>query len=446
VPETPFEDRLVGQTIAGRYRLVEARGGGCFGVVFRAEQRFCGHVMRPVAVKVTRQTGLTEESAPYLFSDAIVLARLMALSGDHDGKRHLVQIYDLGLLPEHDGRAYMAMEYVEGEPLLAHMQAAGTFSVGAGLRFLKQACRALALVHGQGAVHRDLIPSNILVDRRGLVRVVDFGLAAFADSRLGFAPGAAGVYSYMAPETLLGRSTPASDVYSLGLIMYELFTGGGPHLHVRWHTDGDERGEKNHKLKTALRFTPPSAAQNEVRNDYRWIDGLVARCLDSDPARRFADGAELLKAVEACEGGGELPALGERRAAPAPAPEPAPQPAPPADAEREALFREVRRLLAAKSFDQVVDKLDVHRPAEWATLDAHGARVLRALGTAYLGRGDLPEARDCLEQLRSAQRQQNLLPRPDYAGALSDLVKVYRALNRPDLAQGCVDEAKKLLS
>jgi tetratricopeptide (TPR) repeat protein len=150
--------------------------------------------------------------------------------------------------------------------------------------------------------------------------------------------------------------------------------------------------------------------------------------------------------VEACEAGGELPALGERRAAAAPTPEPAPQPAPPADAEREAMFREVRRLLAAKAFDQVVDKLDVHRPAEWATLDAHGARVLRALGTAYLGRGDLPEARDCLEQLRSAQRHQNLLPRPDYAGALSDLVKVYRALNRPDLAQACVDEAKKLLS
>jgi serine/threonine protein kinase len=449
VSDTPFEQRLLGTTLAGKYRLIEARGGGCFGVVFRAEQRFCGHLMRPVAVKVTRQTGLTEETAPYLFSDALVLSQLMASSGDHDGKRHLVQIYDLGLLPEHDGRAYMVMEYVEGEPLLAHMQAAGTFSVGAGLRFLKQACRALALVHGQGAVHRDLIPSNILVDRRGLVRVVDFGLATFADSRLGFAPGAAGVYSYMAPETLLGRSTAASDVYSLGLIMYELFTGGGPHLHVRWHTDGDERGEKNHRLKTALRFKPVSEVQNEVRNDYRWVDALIARCVDNDPARRFADAAELLRAVETCEGGGDLPAPAApaaSRASPEPGPARQAAPPPPADAEHEALFREVRRLLAAKAFDQVVDRLDVHRPAEWATLDATGARVLRALGTAYLGRGDLPEARDCLEQLRAAQRQQNLLPRPDYAGALSDLVKVYRALNRPDLAQACVDEAKKLLS
>src|SRR5437763_9380479 len=106
------------------------------------------------------------------------------------------------------------------------MHAAGRFGVGTGLRFVKQICRALALVHGQGAVHRDLKADNILVDRRGVVRVVDFGLAAYADRRLGFVPGAEGTFTYMAPETVQGQSTPASDIYSLGLLMYELFTGG----------------------------------------------------------------------------------------------------------------------------------------------------------------------------------------------------------------------------
>ena len=196
--------------------------------------------MRPVAVKVSRQTGLTEETAPHLFSDALMLARILA-SGDHDGRRHLVQIFDMGLLPEHEDRAYIVMEYVAGAPLLSHIRAAGRVSAAIGLRCLKQICRAMALVHEQGAVHRDLKPDNILVDRRGVVRVVDFGLAAFADPRLGFAPGSLGTFTYMAPETLQGRSTAASDVYSIGLLMYELFTGGGPHLAAPWSSRRQER-------------------------------------------------------------------------------------------------------------------------------------------------------------------------------------------------------------
>jgi serine/threonine-protein kinase len=439
-----FEEQLVGQTIEGKYRLVEAVSGGCYGVVFRAEQYFCRQLVRPVAVKVTRQTGLTEESAPFLFSDALMLARLLA-SSEHAGRRHLVQMFDMGLLPQHDHRAYMVMEYVDGQPLLAHLQAAGRFSVATGLRFLEQVCRALAFIHSQGAVHRDIIPSNILVDRRGVVRLVDFGLAAFTDRQLGFVPGVEGlVFSYTAPETLEGRSTPASDVYSLGLVMYELFTGGGPHLHVRWVTDGDARSEENVRLKTGLRFAPPSLHQNEIRNDYRWLDSLILRCLEPDPARRFGNGAELLAAVEAGQSGLDLP-----EAPPAIPGEPRRAETPPAPTElspdSEALFRDIRRLLAGRSYDQVIDRLDVHRPAEWAVLDLAGARTLRSLGQAYLGRGDLPAARECLEQLRSNQQRQALLTRADYAGALSDLVKCYRGLGLPDLAQACQEEARSLL-
>ena len=121
----PFEQRLLGQTLAGKYRLVEVRAGGAFGAVFRAEQYFCGQFVRPVAVKVSRQTGLSPETAPHLFGDAIMLARILA-AGDHDGRRHLVQIFDMGLLPEHEDRAYIVMEYVEGAPLLAHMPRGGS--------------------------------------------------------------------------------------------------------------------------------------------------------------------------------------------------------------------------------------------------------------------------------------------------------------------------------
>src|SRR5262249_46803628 len=218
---------------------VHARGA--FGTVFKAHQFFSRLFVRPVAVKVSRQPRLTEANAAQLFSDAIILAQL--LSGAHrEGKQHLVPIYDMGLLPDCDGRGYLVMELVDGFPLLFHIQGAGRIGVASGLRYVKEICRGLAVVHAQGAVHRGLKPDNGLVDRAGVVRLVDFGLASFADRRLGFVPGAFGTYTYMAPETVFGRSTPAADVYSLGLLMYELFTGGGPHLRVPWPA-----GENSHE-------------------------------------------------------------------------------------------------------------------------------------------------------------------------------------------------------
>jgi serine/threonine-protein kinase len=241
VPAASLEQALLGQTLAGKYTLVEVTAGGAFGAVFRAEQCFCKQFLRMVAVKVSRQTGLTEENAGPFFADALVLARLLANTSD-DGKKHLVPIHDLGILPEHEGRGFLVMEYVEGDPLLAHIRAAGRIGVRAGLRYVKEMCRALALVHAQGVVHRDLKPDNVLLDRRGVVRVVDFGLAAYADPRLGFVPGSMGTFTYMAPETLEGRSTPASDVYGLGLMLYELFTASGrswrrpSHRRRRWTT------------------------------------------------------------------------------------------------------------------------------------------------------------------------------------------------------------------
>jgi serine/threonine protein kinase len=448
-----LEHRLIGQTLAGKYKLLDVQASGFFGVVFRAEQYFCRHLVRPVAVKVSRQTELTDDTAPYLFGDALILAQLLAaptVGLDDAGRRHLVQIHDMGLLPEQENRAFLVMEYVDGLPLLSHMRAAGRISVSMGLRFIKQICRGMALVHGQGAVHRDLKSDNILVDRRGVIRIVDFGLAAYADRRLGFAPGSLGTFTYMAPETLLGRSIPASDVYSLGLLMYELFTGGGPHLTAPWsHDDKNDHRDEHLRLKKTLRFPPPSTVQNEIRNDYRWLDVLILRCLEVEPERRFADAGRLLAAIEACEAGKPV-TFGEREASSEPGALATGEETPVANAPGspdavDELFREVRRLLAARSYEQVIDRLDVHRPPEWAVLDAMGARTLRALGQAYLGLDNLPESRDCLEQLRTAQKEQSLLPRADYAAALSDLVKCYRRLGQREAAQMCQDEARRLL-
>jgi len=170
----PFEQALLGQTLADKYRLVSVQGAGFFSVVFVAHQHFCGRFVRPVAVKVSRQTGLTAETAPDLFGDAIVLARLLAGS-DHEGRRHLVQVLDMGLLPEREGRAYLVMEYVDGQPLLSHMLSLGKLPAASGVRYFEQICSALSLVHAQGAIHRDLIPENVLIDKKGTIRLCKVG-------------------------------------------------------------------------------------------------------------------------------------------------------------------------------------------------------------------------------------------------------------------------------
>jgi serine/threonine protein kinase len=429
-PPSAVEDHLLGLLVAGKYQLVEIQASGAFGTVFKADQYFCRRYVRTVAVKVSRQTGLTEETAPLLFGDALVLTRILA-GADHEGKQHLVPIHDMGILADHEQRGYLVMEYVDGHPLLAHMRAAGRVSVASGLRYLKEVCRALALVHGQGAVHRDLKPDNILLDRRGIVRVVDFGLAAFTDRRLGFAPGSMGTFTYMAPETLLGQATPASDVYSLGLLAYELFTGGGPHLTAPWSSeDSPARQRENERIKRDLRFPAPSASHNELRNDHRWLDVVILRCLEADPARRFCDAGQLIAALESCSVGEATANSGE----------PAPL------EESQTMVREVRRHLARGVWDQVISLLEVHRPPEWAVVDAAGGRALRLLGQAYVGAGEWSKARECLEQLLTAQQEQPIMERSDHVAALSDLVRCYLGLGEKELASARQEEARLMLA
>jgi hypothetical protein len=108
------------------------------------------------------------------------------------------------------------------------------------------------------------------------------------------------------------------------------------------------------------------------------------------------------------------------------------------------LLREVRRLLANRAFEEAVARLEVHRPAEWAAIDGSGARLLRLLGQAYLGKGDLNAARDCLEHLRALERERAQLSRDELAAALTDLCKCYRSLNLLDLATDCLEEASRL--
>ena len=129
---------------------------------------------------------------------------------------------------------------------------------------------------------------------------------------------------------------------------------------------------------------------------------------------------------------------------------PAPRQADPAPVARDSstvdnLLREARRLLAQRAYAEAVCKLELHRPAEWAAVDASGARLLRLLGQAFLGLGDWAAARDCLEHLKALQHENLCLPRDEYAAALSDLCKCYRGLQLGELADKCQEEARRLL-
>ncbi len=123
--------------------------------------------------------------------------------------------------------------------------------------------------------------------------------------------------------------------------------------------------------------------------------------------------------------------------------QPAPPPRDPATIDN--LLREARRLLAGRAHDEVIERLELHRPAEWVATDEGGARLLRLLGQAYLARGDLAAARDCLEHLRALQGEKPRLPRDEFAAALSELCRCYRGLGLPDLAADCQEEARRLL-
>ncbi len=231
--------------------------------------------------------------------------------------------------------------------------------------------------------------------------------------------------------------------------MLELFTGGGPHLRVAWpELDSQDRSREHYRLKQALRFEPPSAVQNEIRYDHPWLDPLILRCLELDPARRFSDGGRLAEALETCLAGGELPPPEPPSASASLIPGSgtgADESSPPAVVSEE-LIREMRRLLARGAYAEVIDHLDVYRPAEWAVVDGRAARVLRLLGQAYLGRRDLAAARDCLAQLRTAQKERPTLAVQEHAVVLSDLLRCCRVLGHTELARLCQAEAQQLVA
>ena len=223
------EDPLIGQVIGGRYRITGVLGEGGMGIVYVAEQQM-GSTLRKVAVKTLH---------PHLSQDPSVLARFHRECGTVAQLEHpnTIKFYDFGATA--DGTLYIAMEFVKGKSLMDVIEE-GPIAPARTLKIMKQVCGALDEAHKLGIIHRDLKPENIiLTDRAGetdFVKVLDFGIAARTESsdaqkeqKLTQQGMVLGTPPYMSPEQFTGKELDArSDIYSLGVMSYEMLTGRLP--------------------------------------------------------------------------------------------------------------------------------------------------------------------------------------------------------------------------
>jgi serine/threonine protein kinase len=305
-------ERREGQTLDRRFYLQKWLGVGNFGAVYLAEQRVFDLALRPVALKLLHGEMVTEINAAQVLNDAVRLIQLQGEPAHAEVARYLTTVFDAGFLRDDPGQAFVAMEYVAGYPtpsggsirtLQGLIRAYRPVPVVLALRWMIQILRPLAWMHTlpRPVLHCDLKPDNILVCGRDLLKVADFGLAQLAFGLVG-SSNAAGALTCQAPETLLGlHPTPAADVYSLGLILYELLAGSNPLLEVGREPLAAGRPEEFRQMQVQARQSglPPlaDAPHPELKNEPLLLE-IVDRCLRFKAGERYDNAAALLQALE----------------------------------------------------------------------------------------------------------------------------------------------------
>jgi eukaryotic-like serine/threonine-protein kinase len=290
---------IIGRRLS-HYRVLAPLGEGGMGVVYRARDE---HLDRDVAIKVLPPGTIADEAARRrLRREALALSRLQ--------HPHLLAVYDFDSA---EGVDFLVMELVPGTTLAGRLRG-GPLHEAEVLRIGTQIAEALAEAHERGIVHRDLKPGNVMLTPQGEVKVLDFGLArqvgpaaaAVLSGTLTDAQALVGTMPYMAPEQLLGREVDArSDVYALGVVLYELATGHRPFEEVQSFALGGQ----------ILNQAPVPPGERRAGLS-RAFDAVVTRCLAKDPGERFATAAELAVALGGCAAAAALP----RGVVPAPEP------------------------------------------------------------------------------------------------------------------------------
>jgi serine/threonine-protein kinase len=242
---------------ASRYRILGLLGRGAMGEVYRADDLKLG---QRVALKLLSKRHGNRSDSLDRFIAEVRLARTIS-------HPNVCRVHDIG---EAHGWHYLSMEYVDGETLESLLRRIGRFSAEKALDVARQLCAGLAAAHDRGVLHRDLKPSNIMIDGRGQVRILDLGLALQVGN---VSHEIAGTLAYMAPEQLAGgAATERTDVYALGLVLYEIFTG--------------ERLFQARTFDERLRAADTSIPRTNAPAIDPAVDGTIRHCLERDPVDR----------------------------------------------------------------------------------------------------------------------------------------------------------------
>lgn len=259
IPDARFSP---GTILADRYRIVATLGKGGMGEVYRADDLKLG---QPVALKFLPQELTHHPDRLRRFHNEVRIARQVS-------HPNVCRVYDIG---EIEGLHYLSMEYIDGEDLGSLLRRIGRLSTDKALENARQICAGLGAAHERGILHRDLKPANIMIDGRGIARIADFGLAALGEEIEG-AEIRAGTPGYMAPEQLEGTAvTVQSDLYSLGLVLYEMFTG--KRVFEGMTIDQIRDAQRDSRL------TPPSDVRPGIDPV---VERAILRCLSAEPTER----------------------------------------------------------------------------------------------------------------------------------------------------------------
>jgi len=264
---------LPGTLLGGRYRIIALLGRGGMGEVYRATDLTLG---QSVALKFLPEEASRNQRLLERFHGEVRVARLVS-------HPNVCRVYDIG---EIEGAPFISMEYVDGEDLAELLTRIGRLPADKALETARKLCAGLAAAHDRGVIHRDLKPQNIMMNKRGEVVIMDFGLAAIADQLTG--PEARnGTPAYMAPEQLRGEAVTAkSDIYALGLVLYEIFTGKKPFAASSVQQLID--------MQQSLHLTSVTSVAADVDPV---VEKVIRRCLDPDPARRPASAVGVMAAL-----------------------------------------------------------------------------------------------------------------------------------------------------
>jgi serine/threonine protein kinase/Flp pilus assembly protein TadD len=275
------EELTTGSTFADRYQIIEELGAGGMGRVYKVLDM---EIKEKIALKLLKTEIAADEKTIERFRNEIRTARKIA-------HRNVCKMYDLG---EDKGTRFITMEYVEGEDLKSTIRRIGRLPIGKSISIAKQICEGLQEAHRLGVVHRDLKPGNIMLDSEGNARIMDFGIARSISAKgITGAGMIIGTPEYMSPEQVEGKETDQrSDIYSLGVMLYEMATGTVPF-------EGDTPFTIGVKHKSEIPRNPRDINVQIPEN----LNRVILKCLEKDMEKRYQDTMELFSELAAIEKG-----------------------------------------------------------------------------------------------------------------------------------------------